>query len=239
MGALMLKIICFKWRPQFYYRSKFDGESVNILRNMVRRNLKIPHEFICITDDATGISTDIKTIPLWESPVLGFGGIQKPNCYARIKAFSKEMAGVIGDRFCWLDLDCVITGDITSLLSGDETFRIWEATNPKNFYNGSMVLMDAGARQRVWQDFDPNTSPQAANNAGFIGSDQAWICHKLGNGEALFTREDGVFTYREVRNNYKDNYLPPDSKIIFFTGKFNPWDIELQNRHSWIKRNYF
>mgnify|MGYP007100059783 CR=1 FL=1 len=235
----MLKIVCFKWKPVNFYRTYFGGEQVNILRNMVKRHLTIPHEFICITDNAEGIDPDIKIIPLWESPVKKFGGILKPNCFTRIRAFSKEMKEIIGDEFCWLDLDCVILNNIDSLFHGHATFRMWEATNPENYYNGSMVYMQAGARAEVWEKFNPETSPREAADAGFVGSDQAWISHILGKGEQTYNAMDGVYTYRYIRDRFTPDQYPQNARIVFFPGKFNPWDEVLQMHHSWIKNNYF
>ncbi len=234
----MLRIVCFKWRPLHFYRSYFAAERVNTLRKMVARHLHIPHEFVCVTDDPTGIDEGIRIVPLWENKVKEFGGVLKPNCYARIKAFSWEMKELIGDRFCWLDLDCVILNDITPLFMDNEPFRMWNSTNPQNFYNGSMVLMNAGARAQVWEKFDPETSPDIANAAGFVGSDQAWISHVLGYGEKLFTAGDGVYPYRWIRNNFPNDLYPQNARIVFFPGKFNPWDDAIKERHKWVAEHY-
>jgi hypothetical protein len=229
----MLKIVCFKWKPKHFYRTQFSADAVNILRNMVRRNLQLDHEFICITDDPSGIDNDIHIIPLWQNPIEDFGGITKPNCFKRIKAFSTDMENIIGKRFCWLDLDCVITGDITQLLDNNIDFRIWKSTNPANYYNASMVLMNAGTRKEVWEDFTPQ-SPHMAANRGHVGSDQSWISYKLGNKEAKFTALDGVYSYRQIMNRV----LPDNAKIVFFPGKFNPWDSHIQQTHKWVADNY-
>ena len=61
----MIDVICWKWKPRHGYRSKFGPETVNVLRHMVRRFLKIEHRFSCITDDPRGIEPGIRIIPLW------------------------------------------------------------------------------------------------------------------------------------------------------------------------------
>ena len=237
----MLRIVCWKWQPHNYYRTHFNAQAVNVFYNMISRHLHIPHEVVCITDDPTGIDPRVRIVPLWETDprMKALGGITKPNCYTRLRAFSPEMKDIIGERFCWFDLDCVILKDITPLFDGKEDFRMMASTNPANFYNGSMVLMNAGARAQVWDDFDPATSAQIAAEAGYVGSDQAWISHRLGNGEWLFTGSDGVYPYRYLLNNMNDNDMPNNARIIFFAGKFNPWDKHRQDKHPWLRDNYF
>ena len=56
----------------------------------------------------------------------------------------------------WLDLDCVVTGNLDPVLGRSEDFIAWKDIAPPQPYCGSMVMMDAGARrlarlcERVW-----------------------------------------------------------------------------------------
>ncbi len=135
-----------------------------------------------------------------------------------------------------LDLDCVVTGDLTPIFEAPEDFRIWGLTHPNNPYNGSLVVMNAGARPQVWDNFDPVTSPQKASRAGFFGSDQAWLCACLGPNEAKFGKADGVYSYRlDVRPS--SGRLPGDARIVFFHGQNDPWGPEAR-RLPWVKDNY-
>ena len=51
-------VICMKWGD------KYSPDYVNILFNMVSRNLKNPFKFVCFTDDATGIDPKVETFDL-------------------------------------------------------------------------------------------------------------------------------------------------------------------------------
>lgn len=231
----MLTVVTWKWK-QSSYRSSFGPKQVNTLHAMVKRHLHVPFEFKCITDDPVGIDPAIKIVPLWDVPrvVLPPG---KPNCYRRLRAFAPEAAELIGPRFLSLDLDTVITGDITPLVERVEDFVIWGDTNPSTPYNGSMFLLSAGCRPQVWTKFDPTNSPIKTRNAGYIGSDQAWIGLVLGKNEARWTRKDGVYSFRnEIKKIRKD--LPADARIIFFHGRSDPWDSSVQARYPWIKDHY-
>ncbi len=235
----MLKVICWKWKPRQGYRSHFYPGTVNTLRSMVRRHYTGEHEFICITDDATGIDPDIRIIPLWNdhANILNPFGAHQPNCYRRLKAFSKEAAEFIGERFVSLDLDTVILKDVAPLWDRKEEFVIWGDTSKKTPYNGSMFLLKAGSRTRVWETFHPVVSPRASRLAGYFGSDQGWIGKALGPHEKKWSVADGVYSFRNhILPSGKPP--PPDARIVFFHGKFDPWQTETQLKHPWIKEHY-
>lgn len=206
---------------------------------MVKRHYPHPHEFICITDDPKGIDRDVRVIPLWTD----FGNIPSPHgglnpsCYRRLKMFSAEARELIGERFVSLDLDCVITGDMSPLWNRPEDFVIWGDTAKGTPYNGSMLLMTAGARTKVWEDFDPQVSPVKTRKAGLIGSDQAWIGYCLGPKEKKWTAADGVYSYRnEIQT--KGGRLPANARIVIFHGHTDPWMPTTKERHDWVRTHY-
>lgn len=236
----MLTVVAFKWKPQGgHYRSSFGADQVIVLRNMVQRNYKKPHRFVCITDDASGLAGEgVETIPLWsdyaEIPSPHGGG--NPSCYRRLKLFDPAIKGMLGERFIALDLDTVIVGDVAPIFDRTEPFVMWGETDPRSWYNGSMMLMTAGSRAKVWTDFNPNTSPRQALKAGRFGSDQGWISHVLGKGEATWGRKDGVYSYR-VHLAPVGNDLPDDARIVFFHGKHDPWAHSCQ-QIPWVKAHW-
>jgi len=215
-----LTVITWLWKGSDW-RQTYTAQHVNALQRMVAANLKIPHKFICITDIPEGIECEtmglidigVKSIiPTW------------PNCYNRLKAFDLELGKKLGNRFISMDLDCVITGDITELFTRKKDFIILEGR--ACHYNGSLWMMDAGARQRVWDDFDPVISPimamqgQNKNGTRFFGSDQAWISFCLGAGEAIWELgQDGLYQFTEMEGLV----IPNDAKLVFFAGDSKPW----------------
>jgi len=229
----MLKVVCFKWQRNtegfnLPHVVDYGPDHVKKLRNMVKRHLHIPYEFICITDDPTGLD-GIKTIPLWDK-CKELGG-----CFNRMYVFSEDMKEIIGDRFVIIDLDCVIVNDITPLLDIEDDFKInayqgMFTEDKDQYYNGAMVLMNAGARKEVWESFNFKKSPKKIyRNQKVIGTDQAWIRMVLGKKENRWGPEDGVY---EARNMGAE--IPTNSRIIFFSGKRDP----SVGRKGWIRRNY-
>ncbi len=229
-----LTVICWFWKG---WRDMYGPEHVNTLRTMLEAHLRIPHRLVCVTDQPT---RDIKceTFPLWDWPNVRTEP-RAPNCYRRLKLFSPNAAGAFGERMLSIDLDCVLFDDITPLITHHD-FRIVQGyTAP---YNGSMWLLRAGTRPQVYTDFDPAASPaeaaarKNANGTPFLGSDQAWIGHKL-PGEAVWTRADGVQLFHELRlPKFSYNGVLPSGpagnpRIMFFPGLMKPW-------HPAMKRDF-
>lgn len=235
----MLTICTFLWKPPVGYRSKFDGSHVETLARMVKRHYPEPHRFVCITDDATGINAKwIELFELWPdlAHVRNPSGHKNPSCYRRLRLFAKNAGEWLGDRFVCLDLDCVIVGDMRPLWNRSEDFVIWKSTTAGNFYNGSMFLLQAGARPNVWRDFDPVVSPVLTKQAHLYGSDQAWIAYALGGAEQTWSADDGVYSFRnELRDG--GEALPPGARIVFFHGKGDPWEAGPQ-RLAWVRKFY-
>lgn len=241
----MLDVVFWKWRGRPSYRSKFSAHHVNVAANMVRRHYDGPLRINCITDDGDGIDKGIRVIPLWEQ----YGHIRNPSfmtgpsCYRRLKAYSEEFRDIVGPRFVSMDLDMIVVGDLAPLWDRDDDFVIWgdvllhqRAGVPA--YNGSMWMMTAGARRQVWDRFDPMLSPTKANASGCKGSDQGWVTYVLGAGEAMWTTEDGVYSWRKhIRTNGEK--LPSNARVVFCHGM--AWDRDHPSWFGnvrWIRENY-
>jgi hypothetical protein len=212
MSKPALTVVCWKWQAAKAYRSTFGAEAVNTLRRMVARHYARPHRFCCVTNDAEGLDPQVEVIPDREDfkDLPSPHGGHNPSCYRRLRLFEPEAGATFGPRYVSLDLDCVIVRD--------------------------MILLQAGARTKVWTDFDPKRSPLRAMQHGNFGSDQAWISYSLGKGEAKWTREDGVYSYRnEIRT--RGGQLPPNARIVMFHGLTDPWSPEAQ-RLPWVRQHW-
>ena len=232
----MLSVVTFRWQPPRGYRSAYAPKTVNVLAAMVRKFYDRPHRFFCCTDDADGLDPAIDVIPLWSdyADLPAPAGRQHPSCYRRLRAFAPDAAAMFGPRFVTLDLDCVVTGDLGPLWDRPEDFVIWGDTNPTTYYNGSMVLMTAGARAQVWTAFDPVRSPRLAARAGHWGSDQGWISYCLGPGEPRWSRADGVYSFRnDLAHDMRR--LPADARIVMFHGPWDPWADYIRQNCPWVR----
>jgi len=233
-----LSIITFKWKKnKTGYKLKnqieYSSDHVNILFRSIKRTTDIKFNFFCITDDPLGLDKEINYIPLWNKHI-NLGG-----CYNRLYIFDKEISKLFGDRLLCIDLDCVIVGDISSLLKRTEDFVINKYLgkgNNEQLYNGGLFLMTAGSRQKVWSDFHPVDSlkklEDLRNQNKVLGSDQAWIQYCLGNNESIFDESDGVYDFSFLKDKRQ---LPDNAKIIFFPGRPDP---SLYRDIDWIQNNW-
>lgn len=227
----MIKIMCWLWR-QRKSRTQYTAEHVNIWARMVSRHLTIPHTLACVTDIPEGIDSHIEIIPLPKE----FADVENdnwsanrglPQCYRRLTMFAPDAAQRFGaERFASMDIDCVIDGEIDSVFSRPEDFVMYKGTSPRRPYNGSLMLMTAGARPQVYDKFTVERA-RAASSV-YMGSDQAWIGYVLGWTEATWGEEDGVYFMGgglQKRLAHRNEHAKPDNlKILFFPGaKIKPW----------------
>lgn len=240
MNGQPLSIVCWKWR-QHGYRSRYSPATVNTLRAMVERHYPFPFRFLCVTDDPDGIDPRVEIVPAWNdfAHLPSPHGGKNPSCYRRLRMFHPHIGDIFGPRFVSLDLDVVITGDLAPLWHRSEDIVMWGDTNPLpgSHYNGSMILMTAGARSQVWTEFDPSRSPELARRARCYGSDQGWISYCLGKGEAKWSKADGVYSFRNDMREGRCG-LPSDARVVIFHGRWDPWESDAVARAPWIREHY-
>ena len=101
MTAPLNNVICMKWGD------KYSADYVNILFNMVSRNLSIPFRFVCFTDDPQGIDEQVEVFDL---PSLNLPNNIPERGWLKLTTFSKTLGDLEGKAlFLDLDLKMVIT----------------------------------------------------------------------------------------------------------------------------------
>lgn len=239
----MLDIVTFMWKPAEGYRSKYRPGHVNTLRSMIARNYPHPHRVNVVTDTPSRlIDPRVRVVPLWDTfkELKSPHGGNNPACYRRLLLWGAEAAETFGPRILSIDLDMVLTGDVSSLWNRPEPCVMWaDNLNPTTPYNGAMQLITPGAFPDVLDKFDPTTSPARARSKGYFGSDQAWLCYALGPGQARWRKEDGAVSWRVHcrQTRYGLAHLPfdpqrdcaPDlpsgAKVVNFHGVDDPWTV--------------
>jgi hypothetical protein len=240
----VLSVVTWLWRDPGY-RSTFTPAHVHTLYAMVARHYPQPFEKVCVTDDPAGLDPDIRIVPLWPDyrGLPSPHGRGNPGCYERLKAFDPATAAQFGARFVSLDLDTVIVGDLTPLWDRPDPFVVWHlrmghrTNGHKGIYNGSMWLMDAGARPDVWTRFKGRRSALEAYRAGQHGSDQGWMQYVLGADVPHWDQADGVYSYKYDLLAHHHGHLPANARVVFFHGKPDPWDRELEPT-AWVREAY-
>ena len=235
-----MNFVTWKWAPATGNRA-FQSEHVNVLRAMLERNFHAPHKLICLTDDTGGLDPRIEALPL---PVTGFEHLPNPSsklyprmekdfpsCYRRLWVFSDE-ARSLGERIICIDIDVIVTGDITHLAKKTAPFVGWSSAKfGWNKIAGGLYMLTPGAHTEVWTEFDPDTSPRIAAAAGNNGSDQAWMSYKLYPPKEMWTDADGV-----VKINWLSRRPPNRQCLVFTNGHRPPWDQATQKKYPWVSR---
>jgi hypothetical protein len=236
LRGAMLVVSTFFWKdPTRHNRGyTFSDNNVRILAAMVKRNLTIPHRFVCVTDhDIEGI----ETIP------VDFSKHIPGTVFCRLAQHAPDYGDKIGaDRILSLDLDMVVTGSLDKLVSRTEDFIIWKNPNfpaPKRaYFQSSVQLFTTGSKSELYTDFDPATTPTWVNWR-FGGREQAWISERLSwKDTPVFTSEDGVYGLGRLRGAGIYETLPENCCLVSTPGARAPWQPEVQNDFPWIKDHY-
>jgi hypothetical protein len=200
-------IVTFKWRPPVGYPLRFSSEDVNTLYARFKKYYPEMKRFVCVTDDAKGLKSPIEAVPLGPSlaHLKNPSWRRGPGCHRKLMAFAPGFAKFAGPRFAVVDIDMKPVGPLAPIFERPEDFVGWrsgrENGKRQQQFGGALLLMNAGARARVWEWFikNPEQAIATAFAAGYHGSDQAIISYCLDkDGEAYWTEADGVYYYRKL-----------------------------------------
>lgn len=237
----MLTFTTWKWKGHDPAR-QFPSEAVNVLQAMLTRHYHAPFRLTCFTDDATGIDSavDVQPLPQTKADQIEAPYHDRklwPACYRRLWLFSKEAVG-LGPRICNIDLDVIITGDITALIQSRQAdFVAWQEERFQwNKCAGGFWLLNTGTHPEVWERFDPKTSPQVAHEQGHRGSDQAWMSHCLYPATQSVSSRHGLFKMAWMK--HAGQPPGPEVKMVFTTGTSAPWLEKTRLGHAWITDHY-
>lgn len=219
-------IVCMKWG------TAYDSEYVNKLYSMVSRNMTRPFRFICFTDIADGLNSNIEVfdLPPFESASLQTKGMyrKKTLCRSDLAPFKE------GERFLYLDIDVVITSPMDEMFDylPEEDFIIcynWTRGNG-TIGNSSVTMMRKGPLNYIAQDMEDDF---LAVQAKFKTASQEYMSSKVIEkyGKLNFWPDDWCKSFpfhcmppRHLRLFQTPKEPAAGTKIILFHGPVNPPD---------------
>jgi hypothetical protein len=245
----LISIVAYFWIDPSRRRSyQLTPDDVRVWDRMIERNVTIPHRRICITHRPDLIDF-METVPL-------DGTKHVPGtCMVKLMHWRPDIAPLLGERICVMDIDCVVTGNLDAILDRPEEVVLWKNPNyieggKRGFYQGSIQLLTAGARPFLWSDFDPRTSMRWLNRR-FGGAEQCWISERLNASypdagwqwsEPYWTEADGVYGAGRLFNGKMGEgvttELPKNARIVFTPGDRAPNQPEMKKSHPWIEEYY-
>ncbi|MBI1493863.1 MULTISPECIES: hypothetical protein [Rhodobacterales] len=232
--ALEKTVICMKWGPAY------APDYVNVLASAVKQHLKEPHRFVCITDDAEGISPDVETYPI---PDMGLAqSAYKFGAWPKISLFKPDLYGLKG-RALFIDLDSMICDDLApmfdhpgSLLMIKEWRRPIDNLRVNRPVRGAsgVLAFDFDELTHIYDELiaRPDEWPnEIRNDQRFI-----WKIHQ----DVSFWPDEWVISFKRhlLRAPLVNRVLPPKSppegtKILAFHGRPRPAEIVPDSGQRW------
>jgi hypothetical protein len=232
-----------KWSDGHAKGFRYGPHHVRQLKDAVKRNLTVPHEFVCITDQPHAFDADKDIRPVVMDKATHVSGKE----WAKWMTFHPDGPALFGgDRLLQLDLDGIICGNIDALVQRDESLVVWrnpcrvpwdrpETFQARALYNGSIILHTLGAAADLWHFFIDNK----ANVLTHMRDTQALMSIALGFDVPYWDAQDGI--YRLARSDTPTSGLiggeplPDNARIVFFPGsEHKPWLPRVRKVFPWI-----
>ena len=232
----MIDVVCFKWGD------KFGPEYVNNLYHGISRNTTIEHNFICYTDDPTGVECETRpflvNLPVWWYII----GLTNP-------------AHNHNNKVVYFDLDTIITGNVDHIIGLQKPFAtISDMCWPQGLQT-AFVMYNGEIGRKIWNYFTskykPADYPTLDCNYKEWGGTNQFLEECMGvvrinqnpvpaiENPPEVVRLQNLFpgqcvSYKEhIKNN--GNRLPEDARLVFFHG--NPMPHE-QKELEWMKQHW-
>lgn len=212
-----LVVVCVK------IGTKYSSEMVNNLYRMCRKNITIPFEFFCYTDDSSKLLSHINVIPYVEH---GLDII----VYNKLFLFSDQVDKVLPScRRVYFDLDLVIKtniDDIVKCKNGDLTLidADWRKKYDYGFplfhhpFNSSCMVWESPQTRGLWEHFIKN--PEFFMNKYHWGMD-SFMFYEMNNAGVRID----YFPYRKFYSfmfgvDYAENLLHDPLDPAYRESKF-------------------
>jgi hypothetical protein len=231
----MTTFVAFLWNEGY---REYLPEHANALARQVARHCPEPHRFVCITDETGDFSKGVEVMRLPESAraiaeLRSPEGAAFPACYRRLWLFSAD-AKALGERVVLLDVDCLVVGNLAPLLThkGDFVgYRPSKCWGKEERIAGGTWMHRTGTMTWVWENFvaDPAGCIARAREAGWRGSDQAYLSHVLHGKYALWPQHIGIYQAQDGTARWQRP--PENARIAHFNGPTKPWSLPI----PWIQ----
>lgn len=247
MGNSKICFLCLKWG------TAYEAAYVNILHHAVTDNTSYKIDFICITDDKTGLDPDITVQP------LSFDQVPfdewTDGMWPKLVMFNRDIVGSYECAF-FLDLDLVITGQLDDFieLAQDHPKALFMMPNFRKIYprlfpaafwnkmphllarvtrgNSSVVGFKPSEQFHLYDNFDSETHRKLyKNDQDYIaGQANQKLCWPIKWCRSLIHLVD-YFPLGLILKRYKN--VPRDCKIMVLNGDPKPSELSSDSIGYW------
>ena len=213
---------------------KYSARYVERLYAGVRKHLKQPFRFLCMTERERicNFSTGIERHAIKDPELTTIAG-----CFARLRMFDPgwQINRGIEDRVACLDLDMVITGTLDPLFDRSEDLVVLQGANASNPcpYNCSVMMLRKGAHPELWSEFDVAGIRNIPCHQ--FPDDQGWIWHRVKDAAGWQVgKASGIYAFGKPGWPNGEN-LPKDARIVAFPGHRDP---SAYTRLAWVREHW-
>ena len=216
MAQKPVNVICMKWG------TKYGANDVNVLYSMVKRHLKMPHRFICLTDNIEGLEQGIEC---FDMPPIVVPKEKDISPWRKLGMFSKTIGDLEG-KSLFLDLDLVILDDIDCFFTFSNKFTIIENWTQKGqgVGNSSVYCFTIGRHADVLNYYNNNIE-EVTNK---YSNEQVYLSKKIGDID--YWPDSWCKSFKRhcmpgyIIRYFKTPVRPPSVKIVVFHGNPKPED---------------
>lgn len=200
--------------------AEFGPDYVNILHDMVRRNLPLgyPGRFYCITDDAEGLDAGIEVLPL---------PIDLEKWWGKLYMFKRGLFPD-GSRCMFFDLDTLIVGSIEPLAKYAGQFAtLRDFYQPGRLGPAVIAWRASEYTASIWEEWVAQGAPRHAWG-------DLWWLNNLDQGRFARSADKLQDLFPGAFCSFKANCNPnppADARVICFHGKPRPHETPA----TWVR----
>jgi len=227
----MQDVICMKWG------TRYGPEYVNRLYSMIQRNSNRKTRLTCFTDDRTGVREEVRCLDL---PPIELPERIRWLPWQKLSLWQEPLGDLTGDLL-FLDLDVVVTGGIDDFFDYEPgrfcVIRNWTQPND-NIGNTSVFRFRVGQHNHIYD----NVMNDQERVLSSYRIEQVYISREI--SDMVFWPDEWCLSFKHSLipfwplNFFKEPPLPPDARVICFTGKPDPEDAvigEWPEKKAWKK----
>jgi hypothetical protein len=231
-----VNILCTKWG------TKYGPEYVNRLYSMVSRNITRPYRFVCLTDDVTGLRSEVEAFELPKIGIADFDNRQpwtKAHGWLKLTCFAPQVHNLTGPTL-YLDIDIVIVGNLDCFFEPEGDFFVikeWDKRDDTG--NTSVFRYNIGAHADALEPLRTNI-PEATKH---VRNEQEYITQYIARqGRLKYWPAEWCRSFKRhcvkpfPMSWFKAPEIPPNARIIAFHGKPNPPDAIAGISGKWYRK---
>lgn len=212
-----LVVACVWFKGPNYPTSKY----VAVLKNMVARNLTIPHDFVCITPHKDELPDGVIAMTPPTPPVgQSVAGEADKNWWHKVGLFSPNLFGP-STRVLYFDLDVIIINSLDNIASCEDMFCMIENFGPNKghaAHNSSVMLWyPTPATHKIFTQFSPDVTKE-------LHGDQCWIWRVMTDDIIRDFERYQCVSYKYEKHPQWQHRTNATSVVIFH-GKPKPHEI--------------